>query len=83
MDTNNIIDFASRDASPDALTQLLRTGAQQLIATAVAVQAYLLGLPPVNQLANKNAVLSVGPVNKTIPIFEHLMDSRTVMLTAQ
>jgi hypothetical protein len=46
-----------------------------------AVQAYLLGLPPVNQLANKNAVLSVGPVNKTIPIFEHLMDSRTVMLT--
>ena len=38
MDTNNIIDFASRDASPDALTQLLRTGAQQLIATAVEAE---------------------------------------------
>jgi len=46
-----------------------------------AVQAYLLGLPPVNQAANKRAVLSMGPVNKTIPIWEHLMDSRTVMLT--
>ena len=81
METTNIVDFARRDGMTDALTDLLRTGAQQLIATAVAVQAYLLGLPPVNQLANKNAVLSVGPVNKTIPIFEHLMDSRTVMLT--
>jgi len=47
-----------------------------------AVQAYLLALPPVNQLSNKTAILAMGPVNKTVPIFEQLMDSRTVMLTA-
>jgi len=47
-----------------------------------AVQAYLLGIPPVNQLSNKSAILSMGPVNKTVPIWEQLMDSRTVMLTA-
>lgn len=47
-----------------------------------AVQAYLLGLPPVNQLANKTAILTVGPANKTVPIWEHLVDSRTVELTA-
>jgi hypothetical protein len=35
METNNIVDFASRDGITDALTQMLRTGAQQLIATAV------------------------------------------------
>jgi hypothetical protein len=47
-----------------------------------AVQAYLLGLPPVNQLANKSAILSMGPANKTVPIWEQLVDSRTVELTA-
>jgi hypothetical protein len=47
-----------------------------------AVQAYLLALPPVNQLANRTAILSMGPVNKTVPIWEHLVDSRTVELTA-
>lgn len=47
-----------------------------------AVQAYLLGLPPVNQLSNRNAILSVGPVNQTVPIWEHMVDSRTVELTA-
>ena len=46
-----------------------------------AVQAYLLGLPPVNQLANRRAILSMGPANKTVPIWEQLMNSRTVMLT--
>jgi putative transposase len=35
METNNIVDFGSRDRISDALTDLLRTGAQQLIATAV------------------------------------------------
>ena len=29
-----------------------------------AVQAYLLGLPPVNQLSNKSAILSMGPANQ-------------------
>jgi len=47
-----------------------------------AVQAYLLGLPPVNQLANRRAILQMGPANKTVPIWENLVDSRTVELTA-
>ena len=32
METTNIVDFARRDGMTDALTDLLRTGAQQLIA---------------------------------------------------
>ncbi len=47
-----------------------------------AVQAYLLGLPPVNQLSNRQAILALGPVNKTVPIWEQMVDSRTVELTA-
>lgn len=47
-----------------------------------AVQAYLLGLPPVNQLANRSAILQMGPANTTVPIWEELVDSRTVELTA-
>jgi hypothetical protein len=47
-----------------------------------AVQAYLLGLPPVNQLSNKSAILEMGPANVTVPIWEQLVDSRTVELTA-
>jgi hypothetical protein len=47
-----------------------------------AVQAYLLGLPPVNQLANRRAILRMGPVNTTVPIWETMVDSRTVELTA-
>lgn len=47
-----------------------------------AVQAYLLGLPPVNQLANREAMLSVGPANLTVPIWEQMVDSRTIELTA-
>ncbi|MGD8590789.1 MAG: DUF1254 domain-containing protein [Chromatiales bacterium] len=47
-----------------------------------AVHAYLLGIPPVNQLSNRTAILSMGPVNKTVPIWEQLVDSRTVELTA-
>jgi hypothetical protein len=47
-----------------------------------ALQAYLLGLPAVNQAANRNAILSVGPINTTVPIWERLVDSRTVELTA-
>src|SRR5512144_2085732 len=47
-----------------------------------AVQAYLLGLPPVNQLANRRAILEMGPANKTVPIWENLVDSRTIELTA-
>jgi hypothetical protein len=47
-----------------------------------AVQAYLLGLPPVNQLANRKAILQEGPANRTVPIWEQMVDSRTVELTA-
>jgi len=47
-----------------------------------AVQAYLLGLPPVNQLANRTGILAMGPANTTVPIWEEMVDSRTVELTA-
>lgn len=47
-----------------------------------AVQAYLLALPVVNQAANRNGILAMGPANTTVPIWEQLVDSRTVELTA-
>jgi hypothetical protein len=47
-----------------------------------AVQAYLLGIPAVNQAFNREAIRSFGPDNVTIPIWEQLVDSRTVELTA-
>ena len=46
-----------------------------------AVQAYLLAIPAVSQVADRNAVLTLGPVNRTVPIFEQLVDSRTLGLT--
>lgn len=47
-----------------------------------AVQAYLLALPVVNQMANRAGILAMGPANVTVPIWEQLVDSRTVELTA-
>lgn len=47
-----------------------------------AVQAYLLAIPAVSQAANRNAIRTLGPVNATVPIFEQLMDSRSIFLTA-
>jgi len=47
-----------------------------------AVQAYLLALPPVSQAANRNAIRELGPANTVVPIFEQLMDSRSIFLTA-
>jgi hypothetical protein len=47
-----------------------------------AVQAYLMALPPVSQAANRNAIRTLGPVNTIVPIFEQLMDSRSIFLTA-
>ena len=38
MEMSNIVDFSSRDENSDALTDLLRTGAQQLIASAVEAE---------------------------------------------
>lgn len=46
-----------------------------------AVQAYLLGLAPVNQLANRKGMLELGPANTTVPVFETMMDARSVFLT--
>ena len=46
------------------------------------MQAYLLALPAVNQVGNRNAILSLGPVNATVPIWEEMVDARTVELTA-
>lgn len=47
-----------------------------------AVQAYLMALPPVSQAANRNAIRTLGPANTVVPIFEQLMDSRSIFLTA-
>lgn len=47
-----------------------------------AVQGYLLGLPAVNQLANRTNMLKMGPANTTVPYWEDLIDSRTIKLTA-
>ena len=47
-----------------------------------AVQAYLLALPVVSQVANRDGVLAIGPANTTVPIWEQLVDARTVELTA-
>lgn len=47
-----------------------------------AVQAYLLALPAVNQAANRNPIRQLGPINATVPIFEQLVDSRSIFLTA-
>lgn len=47
-----------------------------------AVQSYLLALPAVNQAQNYKSIASVGPVNKTVPIWEDRVDARTIELTA-
>ena len=46
-----------------------------------AVQAYMLGLAPVNQVANRKGILEVGPANTTVPIFETMMNARSIFLT--
>jgi len=46
-----------------------------------ALQAYLLALPVVNQAANRSAILTMGPANKTVPIWERMVDAHTVELT--
>ena len=47
-----------------------------------AVQAYLLALPVVNQVGNRDNILAIGPANTTVPIWETMVDSRTIELTA-
>jgi len=36
----------------------------------------------VNQAANRAAILQMGPVNQTVPIWEQMVDARTIELTA-
>ncbi|CAH2602545.1 conserved exported protein of unknown function [Rhodovastum atsumiense] len=46
-----------------------------------AVQAYLLAIPAVSQVADRNAIRGLGPTNRVVPVFADLVDSRTVGLT--
>ena len=81
METNNIVDFASRDGTTDALTDLLRTGAQHLIATAVEaeLESFMAQFSTDRTEAGHAAVVrnghpparpfqtGIGPVNVRIP----------------
>ena len=81
METTNIVDFARRDGITDALTDLLRTGAQQLIATAVEAElaGYLAQFSDLRTEAGHAAVVrnghhparpfqtGIGPVSVRIP----------------
>ena len=81
METTNIVDFARRDEMTDALTDLLRTGAQQLIATAVEAEfvGYLAQFSALRTETGHSAVVrnghhperpfqtGIGPVSVRIP----------------
>ena len=81
METTDIADFARRDGITDALTDLLRTGAQQMIATAVEAElaGYLAQSTDVRTEAGHAAFVSnghhparpfqtgIGPVSVHIP----------------
>jgi hypothetical protein len=47
-----------------------------------ALQAYLLGIPIVNQAGMRDSLRQFGPDNQTDVIWENLVDSKTVELTA-
>tara|TARA_A100001015_G_scaffold320686_1_gene448003 strand:- start:1333 stop:1662 length:330 start_codon:yes stop_codon:yes gene_type:complete len=82
METTYIVDFARRNEITDALTDLLRTGAQQLIATPVEAKlaGYLAQFSDVRTEAGHAAVVrnrhhsarpfqtGIGPVSVHIPI---------------
>jgi len=46
-----------------------------------AVQAFLLGMPAVSQVANRAAFSTIGAPNTLLPIFEQLTDSQAIILT--
>ena len=83
METTNIVDFTRRDGMTDALTELLRTGAQQLIATAVEAElaGYLAQFADLRTDAGHAAVVrnghhpvrpfqtGIGPVSCAFPRF--------------
>jgi hypothetical protein len=47
-----------------------------------ALQAYLLGIPIVNQASMRATLRELGPENQTDVIWENLVDAKTVELTA-
>lgn len=81
METSNIVGFARREGITDALTDLLRTGAQQSIATAVEaeLESYLAQFASARTEAGHAAVVrnghhparpfqsGIGPVSVRIP----------------
>jgi hypothetical protein len=40
-----------------------------------------IGIYKVSQAADRDACRTLGPINRTVPIWEHLVDSRTTGLT--
>jgi hypothetical protein len=62
METTNIVDLTSRDRITDVLTDLLRTGAQHLIATAVEaeLESYLTQFASARTQAGHAAVVRNG-----------------------
>ena len=81
METTNIVDFTRRDKMTDALTELLRAGAQDLIAQAVEAEfsCYMAQFSQMRTQAGHAAVVrngyhperpfqtGIGPVNVRIP----------------
>ena len=81
METTNIVDFARRDGMTDALTELLKTGAQALIASAVETElaSYMAQFSELRTEAGHAAVVrnghhparpfqtGIGPVSVRIP----------------
>ena len=81
METTNIVDFACRDGMTDALTQLLKSGAQELIAAAVEAElaCYMVQFSEVRTSMGHAAVVrnghhparpfqtGIGPVSVRIP----------------
>jgi putative transposase len=81
METTNVVDFTRRDGMSDALTELLRTGAQDLIARAVeaALSGYMAQFSEMRTEAGHAAVVrnghhperpfqtGIGPVKARIP----------------
>jgi hypothetical protein len=68
-----------KDGNPDAETvQKIYDNLDQ----SRALQAYLLGIPIVNQAGMRDSLRQLGPVNQTNVIWESLVDPRTVELTA-
>lgn len=47
-----------------------------------AMQAYLFALPALSQAAMRDAVAKAGPVNSTVLITPHMLDARSLFLTA-